>query len=275
MCATCGCSTEKSYSIKKVDGQPHHHDHDDEQHRHMHEHGIPHEHASAHEESHSHDEHSPRRTIPLQQSVFAKNDLIAERNRGFFKAKDIRAINLLSSPGAGKTTLLEKTLQDLRSKVGIGVIVGDPQTDLDAMRLGQKDAPVIQVITGDACHLDAEMVWNSFDQIDWNGKRLLFIENVGNLVCPAAYDLGEQARVVLLSITEGEDKPLKYPTIFKTADVVLLTKMDLKTAAVADVEKIIKNVHAVAPQAQVISVSVRSNDGLQEWYDWLFKLLNG
>lgn len=267
MCTTCGCGSEKNYSIKKVDGQ-HHHDLDEEQHRHMHEHGIQHEH---HDHSHEYDghHHGQRRVVPLQQSVLEKNNLIAERNRGFFKAKGIRVINLLSSPGSGKTTLLEKTLQALKNKAGMSVIVGDPQTDLDAIRLGKKDAPVIQVITGDACHLDAEMIWNSIQQIEWNGKNLLFIENVGNLVCPAAYDLGENSRVVLLSLTEGEDKPLKYPTIFKTAEVVLLTKLDLKTAGVADVQKMIENVRAVAPQAKIISVSARNNDGLEEWYNWL------
>jgi hydrogenase nickel incorporation protein HypB len=179
------------------------------------------------------------------------------------------ALNLVSSPGAGKTTLLGRTLDDLAPEMKFAVVVGDLETDNDARRLSRPGVPVAQITTGTACHLDAEMVAKGVDSLELGGARVLFIENVGNLVCPADFDLGEELRVVLLSTTEGEDKPLKYPPIFKSAHVVLLTKVDVADVLAFSREAAVANIRQVAPQARIIQLSARSGEGLSEWYDLL------
>jgi hydrogenase nickel incorporation protein HypB len=197
--------------------------------------------------------------------VLAKNDRLAERNRGYLKAKGLFAVNIVSSPGSGKTTLIAKTLELAAGTLPAAVIVGDLETANDAARLRDKGAPVVQVTTGTVCHLDAEMVNRALEHIDLEGRRLLIIENVGNLVCPASYDLGEAMRVVLISVTEGEDKPLKYPPIFHGAGMVVVSKIDMLEASGLDSEALRRNIHAVAPDAEIIELSARTGEGMERW----------
>ena len=239
MCDTCGC------------GDPHAHEH-------SHEHGHPH----AHEHGHP----PPVRTLPVQKSALELNQRLADQNRGWFRAKGLKVFNLLSSPGSGKTTLLERTLRDVPRAAAV---VGDLQTENDAVRLRASGAQAIQITTGATCHLDAHMVAHALEKLDANGLATLFIENVGNLVCPASYDLGETKRIVLLSVTEGEDKPLKYPVIFRNADLVLVTKIDLADAVGFDREKALAAIRQTAPQAQILDLSARAGTGLDAWYAWL------
>ena len=239
MCDTCGC------------GDPHAHEH-------AREHGHPH----AHEHGHP----PPVRTLSVQKSALELNQRLADQNRGWFRAKGLRVFNLLSSPGSGKTTLLERTLRDVPRAAAI---VGDLQTENDAVRLRASGAQAIQITTGATCHLDAHMVAHALEKLDASGLAALFIENVGNLVCPASYDLGETKRVVLLSVTEGEDKPLKYPVIFRNADLVLVTKIDLAAAVGFDREKALASIRQTAPRAQILEVSAKTGAGLDAWYAWL------
>jgi hydrogenase nickel incorporation protein HypB len=211
----------------------------------------------------------PGATIAVRQPILARNDRLAERNRGFFRAKGLCAINFLSAPGAGKTTLLEKTIGALATAVPAAVIVGDLATANDAQRLRSAGAPVVQITTGTVCHLDAEMVARGLEQLVLEGRRFVFLENVGNLVCPADFDLGEELRVVLVSVTEGEDKPLKYPPIFKSAGLVVVTKIDLTAAAGCDRAALTANIRAVAPQARLFELSARTGEGMGPWLDYL------
>jgi hydrogenase nickel incorporation protein HypB len=199
------------------------------------------------------------------------NDHLAMHNRERFRDNGVFVINLMSSPGAGKTRLLERTLNDLAGSLQMAVITGDLQTDNDARRLAGRGAPVLQVTTGTMCHLEADLISRACEDLDLKSIDVLFIENVGNLVCPASFDLGEDARVVLMSVTEGEDKPLKYPPMFKSTDVVLLTKTDLSKPAGFDRETALKNIKSVAPQAELIELSARSGNGLNRWYKFLLE----
>jgi hydrogenase nickel incorporation protein HypB len=208
-------------------------------------------------------------TIEVHASLLAKNDDAAGRNRALFSQRRMLALNLVSSPGAGKTTLLSRTLDEFGGETPCAVVVGDLETDNDARRLHRPHVPVAQITTGTACHLDADMVGRGVSALDLAGVRVLFIENVGNLVCPAAFDLGEAVRVVLLSAAEGEDKPLKYPPIFKSAHLVLLTKTDVARVLGFDCAVAADNIRRVAPQAKLIQLSARSGEGLPEWYDFL------
>jgi hydrogenase nickel incorporation protein HypB len=212
--------------------------------------------------------HSVDVNIPLLE----KNDILAERNRGYFLGRGLAALNLVSSPGAGKTTLLERTLDEFGLKTKCAVLVGDLETDNDGRRLSRPHAPVAQITTGTVCHLDASMIARAAQSINLDGVRVLFIENVGNLVCPASFDLGEQVRVVLLSTTEGEDKPLKYPPIFKSAQLVLLTKIDVADVLGFRRDVALENIRRIAPQAKIIQLSARSGEGLPEWYAYLNSL---
>ena len=209
-------------------------------------------------ESHGHgmDVHVP---------VLDANDRLAERNRGFFAAKNLLVINVFSSPGSGKTSLLQKTAEMLRGRVRIGVIVGDLATDNDAERLSRADIPVVQITTGTMCHLDARMIAEAMKKMPLDDLDVLIIENVGNLVCPASYDLGEGVRVVLLSVTEGEDKPLKYPPMFHSADVALVTKSDLADAVDFNRDAALSALNKVAHHAHVIEVSSKTGEGLEAW----------
>jgi hydrogenase nickel incorporation protein HypB len=209
------------------------------------------------------------RVLEIHQPLLGKNAAQAAANRALFRRHGVRVVNLLSSPGAGKTALLERALADLGRELRLGVIVGDLATDNDARRLEGKNAPVVQITTGSACHLESDMITRAVAALDLGRLDLLFIENVGNLVCPAAYDLGESARVVLFASTEGEDKPLKYPVMYRTADLVLWTKSDVAAAAGANVTVARDNVARVAPRAQWLEVSARTGAGLAEWYAYL------
>jgi len=202
-------------------------------------------------------------------AILEKNDRQAERNRGYFKAKGLLVLNLVSAPGSGKTTLVEKTAAALRGRLRAGVIVGDLATDNDAARLRAAGVPVVQITTGTVCHLDAEMVARALSRLDLDALDLLIIENVGNLVCPAVYDLGEDLRVVLFSVTEGEDKPLKYPPLFHSAQVALLTKTDLTAATGFDRAAALANLRRVSHHATIFELSARTGEGLDRWCAFL------
>src|SRR5262245_7222390 len=209
------------------------------------------------------------RIVEVRKSVLKKNDALAAELRERFRAAGVFVVSLVSSPGAGKTAFLEATLHELRIRWRVGALVGDLATDNDARRLGRSGADVQQITTGTVCHLDAEMVSRAIESWDLAAYDLLFIENVGNLVCPASYDLGENLRVVLMSVTEGEDKPLKYPTIFNTADLAVITKCDLADVVEFDREEAYANLRAVHPGLRVIETSTRRNEGLTPWFQEL------
>ncbi len=214
---------------------------------------------------------STPRLVEVRQKVLKRNDLLARELRDRFRAAGVYVVSLVSSPGSGKTAFLEKTLSILQPKVRVAALVGDLATDNDAVRLARSMAPVRQITTGTVCHLDAEMVANALEGWKLEDLDLLFIENVGNLVCPSSYDLGENLRAVLMSVTEGEDKPLKYPTIFNTADVAVITKMDLADAVEFDREAATRNIDAVRPGMEVINVSCKTGEGMESWVERLLK----
>src|SRR5262245_17695736 len=213
------------------------------------------------------DQVSGPRVISVTKNLLVKNAEAAGRNRELFRGLGVIVVNVLSSPGSGKTTLLQATLARLRAKAA--VVVGDLATDNDGRRLHGTGAPVVQITTGNLCHLEADMVSRACAEIELAGVRLLFIENVGNLVCPASYDLGEDIRVVLMGVTEGEDKPLKYPKMFKTADVVVLSKTDLSRPAGFERSAALENLRQIAPQAKVFELSARTGEGMPAWCAFL------
>jgi hydrogenase nickel incorporation protein HypB len=264
MCKECGCGLPGE---NPVGISAHHHDHD---HKHGHEHGHGHDHHHDHGHSHEADA-GAHRTLEVRRAILDKNDRLAERNRGFFHARGLLVLNVLSSPGSGKTTFIRETIRLLGKRLKAGVIVGDLATDNDAERLRKSGAPVVQITTGTVCHLEAEMVARALDQLDLNGLELLIIENVGNLVCPASYDLGEDLRVVLLSVTEGEDKPLKYPPIFQSAGVAIISKMDLATACDYQRETAMANLRRLIPKAPAFETSAKTGQGMDAWCDFLIQ----
>ncbi|MGI9106950.1 MAG: hydrogenase nickel incorporation protein HypB [Pyrinomonadaceae bacterium] len=209
------------------------------------------------------------RLVEVRQNVLKQNDLLARELRRRFHETGVRVISLVSSPGSGKTALLEQTLTRLRPKFRVAALVGDLATENDAARLARSQAPVRQIVTGTVCHLDAQMVEHALAGWNLEELELLFIENVGNLVCPASYDLGEDLRVVLLCVTEGEDKPLKYPTIFNTADVAVITKMDLAAAVEFDLHVARANIQRVRPGMRVFEVSAKTGAGIKEWLQFV------
>ena len=229
-------------------------------------------HVEINDHQHSHNRNS--QTLEIHQSILSKNNHIAQHNRDLLAAKSTYTFNILSSPGSGKTTFIQKTLTDLKTIYESAVIVGDLATDNDAQRLRKSCSQVLQITTGDICHLEAEMIRKALTKIDLNSCQLLIIENVGNLVCPAAYDLGENQRIAILSVTEGEDKPLKYPTIFKSADVVIINKIDIAEAVEFNRDLALKNIKIIAPQAEIFMLSARTGEGMQSWYNYLEKCLS-
>jgi hydrogenase nickel incorporation protein HypB len=233
MCTTCGCGPE-----------PHHH------------------------HQHHHEEKSARAVV-IETDILAKNNRLAAANRALFARQGVFVLNLVSSPGSGKTSLLERTLRDLRETCRFAVIEGDQQTDNDAARIAATGVPVKQVNTGAGCHLDAHMVGHAAEAFDLAGLDALLIENVGNLVCPATFDLGEHHKVVVLSVTEGEDKPLKYPAMFHHADLMLLNKVDLLPHLDFDVERCKAFARQVNPQIRILEVSAKTGQGMDAWYAWL------
>jgi hydrogenase nickel incorporation protein HypB len=284
MCTTCGCGHGETrvegealhdHEHVHADGSTHSHSHD-----HDHEHGHDHDHDHHHHgHSHAHNPYAPKhshapgmtqsRMLKIEQDILSKNDGYARENRAFLAGRRVFALNLVSSPGSGKTTLLCKTIEMLKGKATVAVIEGDQQTSNDAERIRATGAPAIQINTGKGCHLDAHMVGHAMQQMDLPERSLLMIENVGNLVCPAAFDLGEAHKVVILSVTEGEDKPLKYPDMFRAADLMLLNKCDLLPYLQFDVEKAIDSARRVNPAIQVIRVSATTGEGMDDWLGWL------
>jgi hydrogenase nickel incorporation protein HypB len=284
MCVTCGCGEgevriegeDASHAHEHVhaDGTRHAHEHP---HAHAHEQAHPHTHAHQHEHDHTHDAapaHShapglpPSRMVQIEQDILAKNNAYATRNRQALAERGIFALNLVSSPGSGKTTLLCKTIELLGASP-VAVIEGDQQTSQDADRIRASGAQAVQINTGKGCHLDAHMVGHAMAQLKLADETLLLIENVGNLVCPAAFDLGEAHKVVILSVTEGEDKPIKYPDMFRAASLMLLNKIDLLPHLTYDVGAAIAYARRVNPQIRVIQLSATSGEGMDEWLAYL------
>ncbi|MBM3392093.1 MAG: hydrogenase nickel incorporation protein HypB [Betaproteobacteria bacterium] len=282
MCTVCGCGQGET----KIDG--------DHEHEHRHEDGTVHSHAHHHDGEHVHThphapgglsyaprhhhhghEHShapgltPGRMVQIEQDILAKNNAYAGANRKLWRERGLFAINLVSSPGSGKTTLLVESIRRLAGRHPLAVIEGDQQTSNDAERIRATGARAIQVNTGKGCHLDAHMVGHAFERLDLNAGGLLLIENVGNLVCPAEFDLGEAHKVVILSVTEGEDKPLKYPNMFAASDLMLLTKTDLLPHLSFDTAKCIEYARRVNPKIEVMQVSAKSGEGMDGWLAWL------
>ena len=254
MCQECGCGS--GGGDVKIGAHTHEHEHDHHGHGHSHEH---------HDHGHSHG----KQTLNLNRSLMEKNNLLAERNRGFFRAKKLLVLNVVSSPGSGKTTFIRETAAKLGASLRVGVIVGDLATDNDAARLRTAGIPVVQITTGTVCHLDADMVAKAAAQLNLDALDVLVIENVGNLVCPADYDLGEDLRVVLLSTTEGEDKPLKYPPMFHSASVAIITKGDMATAAGFDRNLALMNLKRVSHHAEIFELSAKTSEGMKAWLDFL------
>lgn len=240
-----------------TDHKPHTHTH-----HHHHHNGEEQSSAQAHSQVHG-------TTVTLEQNILSKNNLIAAQNRGWFKGRQMTALNLVSSPGSGKTTLLVKTIEDLQREIPIAVIEGDQETAQDAERIAATGCPTIQVNTGTGCHLEADMVERGLEALNPPNHSLLLIENVGNLVCPALFDLGEKAKVAILSVTEGEDKPIKYPHMFRASQVMVLTKIDLLPYVSFDVERCLAYARQVNPELKIFQVSAVSGEGLAEWYGWL------
>lgn len=308
MCTTCGCDQPDNSTRYTIPGEDHAHEHDhnhnhdhdhdhnhdhshkNEKHEHTHshthshghkhphghEHGESakgsheHEHTHAHSHPHEHEhDHNNSRVVQLEQDVLAQNNLLAERNRGYFEAKNIFSLNFVSSPGSGKTTILEKTINDLKKETSFFVIEGDQQTLNDADRINATGAPVIQINTGNGCHLDAEMINKAVKQIEVKDNSVLIIENVGNLVCPAMFDLGESKRVVVISVTEGEDKPLKYPGMFNSADICIINKTDLLPYVDFNIDKVKEYALQVNHHLEFFELSAKTGEGMNEWYEWL------
>jgi hydrogenase nickel incorporation protein HypB len=255
MCATCGCGNDRAV-ITLAGDKPRHRDH------HHHDHDHDHD-------GHNHDGHNHTETISLEQKVLEKNDLLAEQNRRWLAARGVLALNVTSSPGAGKTTLLERTIRELRDDLPVAVIEGDQETLLDAERIRAAGARAVQVNTGAGCHLDADMVLRAMQALDPEPASLLFIENVGNLVCPALFDLGEDSKVVVISVTEGADKPLKYPHMFAAAGLVIINKIDLLRYVDFDLEKCCSYARSVNPDVNILPLSATTGEGVQGWYDWI------
>lgn len=280
MCETCGCAEGAKVTIinlktgKAVEASSEHHHghahaHDHEQgHNHTHEHGHGHDHTHhAHDHHHHHHEHAT--AVPLEQAVLAKNDALAERNRAWFAGREILTLNLVSGPGAGKTTLLERTLQNLAGRHEFFVIEGDQATSNDGERIKAAGAPAVQINTGSGCHLDAGMVARGLAELKPSFGSILFIENVGNLVCPALFDLGETAKVAILSLPEGEDKPIKYPHMFRAASLLLINKIDLLPHLDFDLDLALTFARQVNPAIEIMTVSARTGAGLDRWCDWI------
>ncbi len=276
MCTTCGCSDGAKATVTNLETnktssiEPHDHDHD-HLHPHSHDHDHDHDHDHAHEHGDHHHTHTAMHgtTITLEAEILAKNDLLAERNRGWFAGRNILALNLVSSPGSGKTTFLERTLRDLSNEMSINVVEGDQETSNDARRIKATGCKVVQINTGTGCHLEADMLARGLKELQPAMDSVVMIENVGNLVCPALFDLGERSKVAILSVTEGEDKPIKYPHMFRAADIMILNKIDLLPYLSFDVDACLDYARTVNPKIKVFQVSATSGEGMDSWYQWL------
>jgi hydrogenase nickel incorporation protein HypB len=275
MCGTCGCGSEENgISILRPVEQREDHGHD-----HTHEHGHHHHHDHHHHEHdhhhhehdhHTHDHtHTPKKILEIEQDILQHNEVMAARNRGYFEAKNIIALNLVSSPGSGKTALLERTLSDLKNEMPFYVIEGDQQTLNDANRIAALNVPVIQINTGKGCHLESDMIFDAAKKLKMQDHAVLMIENVGNLVCPSMFNLGEDKRVVIISTTEGVDKPIKYPDMFHSSDICIINKIDLLPYLQIDLEALKNYALQVNPNLQFFEVSATTGEGMEQWYNWL------
>ena len=264
MCTVCGCGEGETRIEGHDHRHGHHHEHDHEHHHAEHTHdygqGAAHAHAPGLSQS---------RMVQIEEDILAKNNTYAGANRRWFSEHGILTLNLVSSPGSGKTTLLTRTIDDLKAELKLSVIEGDQQTTNDADRIRETGVKALQINTGKGCHLDAHMIGHALETLDTDDDSVLFIENVGNLVCPAAFDLGEAHKVVILSVTEGEDKPIKYPDMFHAADLMLLNKTDLLPYLQFDVDRCIDYARRVNPGIKVIQLSATSGEGMQDWYQWV------
>jgi hydrogenase nickel incorporation protein HypB len=260
MCENCGCGEDNGYTIHNPAVHEHSHDHD---HGHSHIHGHEHHDHAGHGHTHG--------RITIETDVLQQNNLMAQRNKGYFDAKNIMCLNLVSSPGSGKTTILEKSIRNIRNKK-IYVIEGDQQTSLDADRINATGVPVLQVNTGNGCHLDAGMIQNAVKTLNPVNDSLLLIENVGNLVCPALFNLGENYRVVIISVTEGDDKPLKYPNMFQSSQLCLINKTDLLPYVDFSMENFKANALKVNQNLHFIELSAKTLEGFEAWIDWIEKI---
>ncbi len=263
MCTVCGCGEGES----RIDGQA------DEQHHHQHEHSHEHDNHHHHYGEGPAHAHAPgmsqARMVQIEQDILGKNQEYADANRAHFAEKGMLVLNLVSSPGSGKTTLLTRTLHDLKDEIPLAVIEGDQETSQDADRIRATGVAAVQVNTGKGCHLDAHQVGHAVEHLAPEDASVLMIENVGNLVCPAAFDLGEAHKVAILSVTEGEDKPIKYPDMFYAADLLLLNKIDLLPHLQFDIEKCIEYARRVNPGIQILQVSASNGEGMEDWYQWI------
>jgi hydrogenase nickel incorporation protein HypB len=286
MCGSCGCENSEGATIVNLQtgkrtamSDAFAHPEDDPGAAHVHAHAHSHAHGPhGHEHHHRHDRgahdhrhagHEHDVALDMETRILEKNDALADQNRAWFAGREILALNLVSSPGAGKTTLLERTIRDLMQELSISVIEGDQATANDGERIRAAGAPAIQVNTGTGCHLEADMVARAVRELRPGAGSLLLIENVGNLVCPAMFDLGEHAKVVILSVTEGEDKPLKYPHMFLAAELMIINKIDLLPHVDFDLSLAASYARDVNPQIEVLSLSARTGEGLDGWYEWL------
>jgi hydrogenase nickel incorporation protein HypB len=262
MCGICGCGqTNDTGKLKPILRQHQHvlkHDHDPSHHGHAYDH-------------HSHGHNESERLIKVEQDLLSKNNVYAAQNRTYFQQHHIFTLNLVSSPGAGKTTLLVETIKALKDRFPIAVIEGDQQTERDADRIRATGIPALQINTGRACHLDAHGIGHAVMELGVKGHSLLAIENVGNLVCPSSFDLGEAHKVVVLSVTEGDDKPIKYPDMFHAADLMLINKTDLLPYVNFDVGCCIQYAKQINPDIQIIQLSATKGDNFSVWTDWLVK----
>ena len=267
MCGTCGCgSGEDGVTILKP--SEHHHHHHGHSHDHHHDHAHAHEHGHSHSHEHTIESHR-RKVLKVEQDILQGNEIMAAKNRGYFEARDIVALNLVSSPGSGKTALLERTLKDLKDVIPFYVIEGDQQTLNDANRIAALDVPVIQINTGKGCHLESDMVYDAVKKLNMKDHSVLMIENVGNLVCPSMFNLGEDKRIVIISTTEGADKPIKYPDMFHTADVCIINKIDLLPYLNIDLNEIKRYALQVNPNLVFFELSATTGEGIETWYSWL------
>ncbi len=266
MCTVCGCGEGET----TIEGHEHDHRHKHEHHHHHHEHGHAHTHDYGQGPAHAHAPGlSQARMVQIEEDILGKNNEYAAANRRWFAERRILALNLVSSPGSGKTTLLTRTLADLKEELPMAVIEGDQQTSHDADRIRETGVKALQINTGKGCHLDAHMVGHALESLDPEEGSVLFIENVGNLVCPAAFDLGEAHKVAILSVTEGEDKPLKYPDMFHAADLMILNKTDLLPYVDFDVDKCIEYARRVNPRIRVLQLSATTGEGMDGWHQWI------
>jgi hydrogenase nickel incorporation protein HypB len=269
MCATCGCG-QADVRVGAVPGdsrQEHQHPHHDRHDGHHHQNSHDHDHG--HNSGHGHARAPVREVVDIETALLAKNDDLARRTRSRLAERGIVALNLMSSPGSGKTSLLCRTITELAADRPVAVIEGDQETRIDAEKIRGTGAPVVQINTGSGCHLDADMVARGLAGLEPATGSIVFVENVGNLVCPALFDLGEAARVVVVSVTEGEDKPLKYPQMFAAADVVVINKIDLLPYVDVELDRLAEHCRAVNPGVTILPVSVTTGAGMDDWRTWL------